>query len=637
MINAYIAVKDDGIAVRKAAKIYCVPEATLRNRVNGSVHIDTVRSGAAPLLSQEEEVRLVDHVTLLAKVGYGYTRMELCNLATEYATDVGKRDRDHPLTLQWYRRFVKRWPTLAVKKPRSLAIARAKATSEENVSNYFVELQKILVKYNLTDKPQYIYNVDEKGISDNHTPPMIVTDRKSTPVAVTSGMSYNVTVIGAGNALGTPIPAFFIFPGKRMRTELLEGATPGVAGTVSDNGWSNGAIFKDYLQNHFLKFVQGRDTTQPLLVLYDGHRSHVSIDLIEWANNENIILFVLSPHTSHVLQPLDVGCFGPFQRIYNDMRHKLMRANKSSSVPKHALCELACKAYMLSITQANLRASFRKSGIYPFNPAEVDSDTFLPATVFQSRENTTRNQTTPTTSTDDASPVHPATDAAIPEQLPTPSDATQPATDAAIPDQLPTPSSPISHAAEFFRVIETNVLDKSGSGKKRKVLTAVVGGKPITEDTITKKIKEHIAGQSTKKTKKTSTKQKPNKTTRRATPPKKDNATKKGRSMKQTAEHHSQVAGASGLQIIPISGHESDLSTIESQEGDPCCVCKQWQPDELRRSAYVEFTKWGECCVPGCGHWVHLKYCTDVTVLRRSDVFNCPCHPGLPSKCQLDD
>ena len=37
----------------------------------------------------------------------------------------------------------------------------------------------------------------------------------------------------------------------------MEGATAGANGTVSETGWSNGLIFREYLENHFLKYVPG--------------------------------------------------------------------------------------------------------------------------------------------------------------------------------------------------------------------------------------------------------------------------------------------------------------------------------------------------------------------------------------------
>ena len=71
------------------------------------------------------------------------------------------------------------------------------------------------------------------------------------------------------------------------------------------------------MQDHFIKYVQSRDASDTILVLYDDHRSHVAINLIIWAKENNIVLFVLPPHCSNILQPLDVGCFGPVQMKYN--------------------------------------------------------------------------------------------------------------------------------------------------------------------------------------------------------------------------------------------------------------------------------------------------------------------------------
>ncbi|KAH3781284.1 hypothetical protein DPMN_159111 [Dreissena polymorpha] len=56
-------------------------------------------------------------------------------------------------------------------------------------------------------------------------------------------------------------------------------------------------------RTHFLKFTPGSCDQKKLLIL-DGHKSHVSVGLIEWALEHNIIIFVLPPHCSHIIQPL---------------------------------------------------------------------------------------------------------------------------------------------------------------------------------------------------------------------------------------------------------------------------------------------------------------------------------------------
>jgi hypothetical protein len=54
----------------------------------------------------------------------------------------------------------------------------------------------------------------------------------------------------------------------------------------------------------------------PILLMYNGHGSHTTLDWVTLAHSNNIILFCLPPHTTHRLQPLDVGCFGLLQTAW---------------------------------------------------------------------------------------------------------------------------------------------------------------------------------------------------------------------------------------------------------------------------------------------------------------------------------
>lgn len=214
------------------------------------------------------------------------------------------------------------WTDLKLSKPRALDLSRVKSASQDKIDNYFVELERVVNEYGLRDKPHCIYNIDEKGVNFQHSPPKVVSDSVSKPPAITSDRSNTITIIGAGNARGTQIPPFLVFPGALMRQELLEGCTDGSDGTVSASGWSNTDIFMQYLQDNFIHYVQGLSDDQPILVIHDGHKSHVSPSVIEWAKRHNIILLVLPAHTSHILQPLDVGCYGPLSRILSNASHK---------------------------------------------------------------------------------------------------------------------------------------------------------------------------------------------------------------------------------------------------------------------------------------------------------------------------
>jgi hypothetical protein len=58
----------------------------------------------------------------------------------------------------------------AVIKPGSLAIQRAKCGNVANIEKYSVSLEEVVKKYNLQDKNHFIFNMYEKGITQNHKP-----------------------------------------------------------------------------------------------------------------------------------------------------------------------------------------------------------------------------------------------------------------------------------------------------------------------------------------------------------------------------------------------------------------------------------------------------------------------------------
>lgn len=139
----------------------------------------------------------------------------------------------------WFYSFLKKHKDLLLIKPRKLNIARAKCASAAAISKYYKELGTVLTQNNLHDKPHLIFNIDETGCSTEHNHSKILGERSTNPQAITSPRSSNVTLIGCGNAAGTFIPPYYVFPGKRWNASFLEGAPYGSAGECSDTGWSN--------------------------------------------------------------------------------------------------------------------------------------------------------------------------------------------------------------------------------------------------------------------------------------------------------------------------------------------------------------------------------------------------------------
>ena len=64
---------------------------------------------------------------------------------------------------------------------------------------------------------------------------------------------------------------------------------------------------------------------EKVLLLLDGHSSHETLDAIEFAKARNIAIFELPPHLTHILQPMDVGFFGPLKTAWNKLQEEKIR------------------------------------------------------------------------------------------------------------------------------------------------------------------------------------------------------------------------------------------------------------------------------------------------------------------------
>ncbi len=127
---AYHAVKTDCLPVQRAAQLFGVPITTLKDRVCGRVPLHSVKSGPEPLFSMEEEHDLVQQISYTGSLGYGYTKAQVVELATDFALHLGKKISAEALSTKWLTGFLKRWPEMHMVKPQSLSTLRAKGASE---------------------------------------------------------------------------------------------------------------------------------------------------------------------------------------------------------------------------------------------------------------------------------------------------------------------------------------------------------------------------------------------------------------------------------------------------------------------------------------------------------------------------
>ncbi|XP_046659128.1 jerky protein homolog-like isoform X1 [Homalodisca vitripennis] len=319
-------VLEDGVSVRKAAKESGVKRTTLQRYLayqTGKTDPTTYfnRCAVWTVFTREEEVELVQYLLQCSKMHYGLSRTEVKKLAFDYAKLNGKTypptwNRDSKAGDQWYLDFMKRHEAvISLRKPQATSLARATSFNRANVNTFFDKYSEVIEKHNFP--PERLYNVDESGITTVHNPVKVVAGKGVKQVgSVTSGeRGLNTTIICAVNAIGNAVPPMMIFPRVHYKDHMIKGAPPGTMGAAHMTGWSTSEKFLEYL-NHFIYHVKPSPEEKVLLLL-DNHETHVTIEAIDVCKSNGIVLLTFPLHTSHKLQPLDRGVYGPLKKYYN--------------------------------------------------------------------------------------------------------------------------------------------------------------------------------------------------------------------------------------------------------------------------------------------------------------------------------
>ena len=77
----------------------------------------------------------------------------------------------------------------------------------------------------------------------------------------------------------------------------------------------------------------------------------------------------LPPHTSHKIQPLDKGFFGPLKTAFSTEVEKWMVSNPGQPVTLPEISNLIGVAYNRTATVEKAVKAFEATGIHPFYPS----------------------------------------------------------------------------------------------------------------------------------------------------------------------------------------------------------------------------------------------------------------------------
>jgi hypothetical protein len=123
----------------------------------------------------------------------------------------------------------------------------------------------------------------------------------------------------------------------------------------------------------FDPLTKDRAKDRPRILISDGFGTHESLEIMQYCYKNNIILCRLPLHTSHKLQPCDIGVFGPLKTAYREQVERLYRGG-SNMIGKQHFTLLYDRARTKAFTSRNVLSGWSKSGLQPLNPDKVLKD-----------------------------------------------------------------------------------------------------------------------------------------------------------------------------------------------------------------------------------------------------------------------
>lgn len=368
IVLAIQAIKSNpNLSVRKAAEIYGVERTTLKRRINGNTPRQEYRPTNYKLSLAEEET-IVQYILELDSKGFAPRLSVVEDMANSILCTRGNQR----VGKNWVNRFTKRRQELKNRMTRHRDYQRALCEDPRVIREWFDLFKEVKEKHGIQDDD--IWNFDETGFALGLiTSHMVVTkaDRVGRATTIQPGDREWASAIICFSAGGEVLPPFILLKGVIAYSSWLTESNypPTWPIKPTENGWTDNETGIDWIK-HFDKYSFSRTKGQYRLLILDGHESHNTFLFHEYCREHNIVVLCLPPHSSHLLQPADVGAFEPLKKAYGFQINDFIKACITHITKLEFLIAFQ-GAFKAAITEKNAKAGFRGSGLVPYNPEAV--------------------------------------------------------------------------------------------------------------------------------------------------------------------------------------------------------------------------------------------------------------------------
>lgn len=389
--NALQAIADGNMTIRRASREFKIPYGTLNNKFHG-------RHGAAhggpTVFTAAEETAFVNAITKSSDWGFPLNKRDLQIFVKSYLDRKGVVEPRFVNNLpgdDWADSFLKRHKNeLAQRWAANIKRSRA-AITKQVIKDYFTNVAEVLQGV----PPSHLFNYDESNLSDDPGKMKAIFRRGvKYPERVVNFSKSATSIMVCGSASGVLLPPFVIYKGEHLWNTWTEGGAKGKpccsqpccsGGTRysrTQHGWIDTETFADWFESSFLPHARRLDGKKVLIG--DNLSSHLSADVIKRCEENNVAFVCLPPHSTHLLQPLDVAFFRPLKMAWRKVLLSWKTENpRGGVVPKEIFPKLLKRTLEMmdevegnvpgvsSAIKRNLIAGFEATGLCPVSVDRV--------------------------------------------------------------------------------------------------------------------------------------------------------------------------------------------------------------------------------------------------------------------------
>ena len=223
------------------------------------------------------------------------------------------------------------------------------------------------------DDPSRVYNTDETCIQLCPSTGKVIgiTGWKNIYEVAPGPEKSTLTFLGTFNARGDIVAPMIIYPYVRIPKDIVNNVPDEFSIGRSDSGWMKAEIFYDFIGNAFVLWLAEHEIEKPIILFVDGHRTHMSMQVSMLCEDNGIILYLLPPNCTHILQPADVGPFKPLKSYWRSEVIDFQWEHPNSVVRRKHVA-LLLQNVLKKVTKESIINGFRACGLYPINPDGVD-------------------------------------------------------------------------------------------------------------------------------------------------------------------------------------------------------------------------------------------------------------------------